>query len=239
MKQIITTLAFSLITTTTFAQVGIGTNAPHASAILDLTSDVNSLLGYLPPRLSTPLRDLINGGDIAVGLVFYNTSVNCLQWYIGNGIWHNSCGNNLYQEYPKGYVFCESGPTEIVEVTSVGGRIWMDRNLGASQAATSYTDANSYGDLYQWGRSADGHQCRTSPLHDGDLLGLATTSIPNTGQAWYNHFITLGSSPFDWLANQDNFLWNTNELLTLMTQPLAKALPTLTQQVFGYPLRLN
>jgi len=33
----------------------------------------------------------------------------------------------------------------------------MDRNLGATQVATSSTDENSYGDLYQWGRRADGH----------------------------------------------------------------------------------
>lgn len=37
------------------------------------------------------------------------------------------------------------------------GKVWMDRNLGASQVATSSTDANSYGDLYQWGRAKDGH----------------------------------------------------------------------------------
>jgi hypothetical protein len=37
----------------------------------------------------------------------------------------------------------------------------MDRNLGASQVATSSTDPASYGDLYQWGRPADGHQIRT------------------------------------------------------------------------------
>ena len=38
----------------------------------------------------------------------------------------------------------------------------MDRNLGATQAATSSTDVDAYGDLYQWGRFSDGHQCRTS-----------------------------------------------------------------------------
>ncbi len=38
----------------------------------------------------------------------------------------------------------------------------MDRNLGATQAATSSSDANSYGDLCQWGRGTDGHQIRTS-----------------------------------------------------------------------------
>ncbi|MCX8486231.1 MAG: hypothetical protein ORN53_03470, partial [Crocinitomicaceae bacterium] len=35
-------------------------------------------------------------------------------------------------------------------------KVWMDRNLGASQVATSSNDAASYGDLYQWGRATDG-----------------------------------------------------------------------------------
>ena len=47
-------------------------------------------------------------------------------------------------------------------VAGANGRIWMDRNLGATQVATSSTDVNSYGDLYQWGRGTDGHQKRTS-----------------------------------------------------------------------------
>ena len=47
-------------------------------------------------------------------------------------------------------------------VVGANGRVWMDRNLGASQVATSSTDTNSYGDLYQWGRGADGHQLRIS-----------------------------------------------------------------------------
>ena len=38
----------------------------------------------------------------------------------------------------------------------ITGRTWMDRNLGASQVATSYTDELAYGDLYQWGRLSDG-----------------------------------------------------------------------------------
>ena len=38
------------------------------------------------------------------------------------------------------------------------GRVWMDRNLGATQVATSSTDEAGYGDLYQWGRRKDGHQ---------------------------------------------------------------------------------
>ena len=45
-------------------------------------------------------------------------------------------------------------------VNPITGKVWLDRNLGATQVADSLTDENSYGDLYQWGRNADGHQIR-------------------------------------------------------------------------------
>ncbi len=83
------------------------------------------------------------------------------------------------------------------------GEIWMDRNLGASQVATSSTDAAAYGDLYQWGRATDGHQIRTS----GTTATNATTAVPNDGNAWDGFFITEGSSPYDWLTPQDDNLW--------------------------------
>ncbi|MCB4784323.1 MAG: hypothetical protein LGB69_07050, partial [Sulfurovum sp.] len=48
-------------------------------------------------------------------------------------------------------------------VTTKTGRIWLDRNLGASQVAASPFDEASYGDYFQWGRPADGHQRSDSP----------------------------------------------------------------------------
>ena len=83
------------------------------------------------------------------------------------------------------------------------GKIWMDRNLGASQVATSSTDANAYGDLYQWGRAADGHESRTSATTSTN----ATSAVPNDGNAWDCFFITEVSSPYDWLTPQDDNLW--------------------------------
>lgn len=47
-------------------------------------------------------------------------------------------------------------------VRAADGKIWLQQNLGATQVATTATDAASYGDLFQWGRWADGHQLRTS-----------------------------------------------------------------------------
>ncbi len=78
------------------------------------------------------------------------------------------------------------------------GTTWMDRNLGASRVATSITDAEAYGDLYQWGRAADGHQKRTS----GTTSTLSSSNTPGHG-----YFITVGSHPFDWRSPQNNNLW--------------------------------
>ncbi|HUX97512.1 MAG TPA: hypothetical protein VMV47_17395, partial [Bacteroidales bacterium] len=75
------------------------------------------------------------------------------------------------------------------------GRIWMDRNLGANQVATSSTDAASYGDLYQWGRAADGHQIRTS----GTTSTLSGTDTPG-----HANFILATS---DWRSPQNTDLW--------------------------------
>jgi hypothetical protein len=70
--------------------------------------------------------------------------------------------------------------------------------LGASQVATSSTDANSYGDLYQWGRGSDGHQCRTS----------ATTATLSSGdQPGHGEFILAPSAPNDWRSPQNTNLW--------------------------------
>ena len=77
------------------------------------------------------------------------------------------------------------------------GRTWMDRNLGASQVATSSTDAASYGDLYQWGRGTDGHQRRNS---------LTTNTLSSTDQPG-NAFIVAPNMPSDWRSPQNTNLW--------------------------------
>jgi uncharacterized protein (TIGR02145 family) len=84
--------------------------------------------------------------------------------------------------------------TVIPTVTSAGGRIWMDRNLGATRAAKSATDALSFGDLYQWGRGTDGHQ-----LRDASILG----STSNTDSPGNNKFIKGG----DWRSPKNDNLW--------------------------------
>jgi uncharacterized protein (TIGR02145 family) len=89
--------------------------------------------------------------------------------------------------------------TEVVEVLNPKtGRIWMDRNLGANRAAISSTDAEAYGDLYQWGRKTDGHQKRNSKLTS--VLSSSETSNTQT-------FIAAQNRPYDWLKFKADNLW--------------------------------
>jgi len=84
-------------------------------------------------------------------------------------------------------------------VTSAQGRIWMDRNLGATQAATSSTDAASFGDLYQWGRAADGHQLYNSTITSTQF----STTTTNNG----NFVSESGQGIKDWINPSNPNLW--------------------------------
>ncbi len=83
-------------------------------------------------------------------------------------------------------------------VISPTGRVWMDRNLGASRVATSMTDTEAYGDLYQWGRLTDGHEKRTSST---------TTTLSSTDVPGHGNFILVDSSTDDWRSPQNDNLW--------------------------------
>jgi uncharacterized protein (TIGR02145 family) len=92
----------------------------------------------------------------------------------------------------------EVGFRTLGTVTSPTGKVWMDLNLGASRVATSSTDSDAYGDLYQWGRGTDGHEKRTSPT----TSTLSTSDTPAHG-----NFITVSSGNYDWRSPQNNNLW--------------------------------
>ncbi|MBE8190511.1 MAG: hypothetical protein HAW58_06675, partial [Candidatus Thioglobus sp.] len=77
-------------------------------------------------------------------------------------------------------------------------RVWMDRNLGAQRVAQSFSDAQSFGDWYQWGRPADGHQLRNSAYN----AGLGTQGNISPGSA--NFARTFGGTKNDWLSGDNN-----------------------------------
>lgn len=174
------------------SEIGVGTSTPNSSAKLEIASTNQ---GFLPPRMTNIQRnEIINPAN---GLMIFNISSGCPNYFF-DGVWHEWCGTAT-SLYPLNSVFCSSQPTSIVNVLNpTTGKIWMDRNIGATQAAISSTDINSYGDLYQWGRFSDGHQCRSS---------LTNNSLSSIIQPPHGNFILSPISPHDWLSPQNNSLW--------------------------------
>jgi uncharacterized protein (TIGR02145 family) len=263
MKQFFTFLAAVLLTTTTYAQVGIGTTTPDGSAALDITSTTK---GLLIPRMTNAQRLAIASPVAGLQLFVTDFDGGSFMFYDGtewgklsltkrpdapaiSGVVSgnaaatvsftapSSNGGAAITSYtatsnPEGltatvsqagsgditvtgltngtsYTFtvtatnaigtsiasaASSSVTPFATVLSATGKTWMDRNLGATQVASSSTDAASYGDLYQWGRNSDGHQIRTSIIAVGPVASGSEGS----------NFITNDG---DWLSTQDDTRW--------------------------------
>lgn len=99
------------------------------------------------------------------------------------------CGEDVYDDECNVY-------GSVLNTTT--NECWLDRNLGATQVAVSSTDADAYGDLYQWGRLDDGHQLRTS---------LTTSTLATSDTPGHANFITNVNSPADWRNPQNTNLW--------------------------------
>ena len=84
----------------------------------------------------------------------------------------------------------------------------MDRNLGASRAATSYDDYQAYGCLYQWGRGNDGHASITwTSATAGIVVNGTTTTLSATDSPGDALFITNSVFPSDWRTTKNDNLW--------------------------------
>lgn len=165
----------SLINENTSAKTAIGATLTSAPGILVLEDTDKAMV---LPTAASPHLNIINP---APGMMVYDNFNKVLAVYNGT-VWS----------------FWRGGIEVVPTVTTATGRVWMDRNLGATQVATSTTDAASYGHLYQWGRLADVHQIRTSPVS----TTLSSTDVPGNG-----NFITTTTTPNDWRSPQNINLW--------------------------------
>lgn len=180
---------FSLSQSMTFISAGIGGGSPEilvrpgGRPAASISSHMHLLDEEIYYRIVVEESDRYEGGEISV-TPFENLDIgsfalaykeeNTVDWPIDTG-------------------------TEIVEVTNPAtGRVWMDRNLGAVRAATSSTDQQAYGDLYQRGRAADGHQLRNSST---------TSTLSNSAQPGHDLFILNPDDPWDWCNTKTDSLW--------------------------------
>ncbi|WP_449400834.1 hypothetical protein [Chryseobacterium wanjuense] len=66
--------------------VGINTNDPNSSALLELNGTTK---GFLPNRMTTAQRDAINPKP--EGLMIYNLDIHCMQYW-NSTMWVGNCG---------------------------------------------------------------------------------------------------------------------------------------------------
>lgn len=106
------------------------------------------------------------------------------------------------------------------------GRVWLDRNLGATQVCTAFDDTNCYGDYYQWGRNADGHENSLSKITD--LQAIDVTMVG------HGDFIAY-SQPYryDWAIEADPAGWvraaNWSETDASSVCPIGFRVPTVEE----------
>ena len=124
-KQVISIFIILFSLNLSIAQVGIGTNKPASSEVLELQSTDK---GFLPPRMAA------RPSNPVVGLTIYNSTIDCLEFFNGTG-WKNLCDGNVAAPLISSgacqdvYVFftfnnleykpVESGPTE-------GKKCWLE-----------------------------------------------------------------------------------------------------------------
>ncbi len=135
-----------------------------------------------------------------------NTSTNCSFSRMTNIF---VCGTTTV-------TFIYNGLAVTYGTVSSNGQCWLDRNLGATRVGLSSTDANAYGNYFQWGRAADGHQILTSNT---------TTTVSTTNTPGNANFIL--AKP-DWISPQKDNLWQGVSGINNAC-PLGFRIPTITE----------
>lgn len=190
-------------------KIGDLPNTIEPSAVLELES---SSRGFLPPRMSQAQRNAIVAPSAGLMIWCTDCGTGDIQFYNGNswyGIRNVSAGGNLPLQ-SGGLAQCDGYTTTlVVPIITPSGRIWMDRNMGASRAATSATDYFAYGCLYQWGRGNDGHSSiNWTSATAGTPVNATTRSTPApTDTPGDAVFIIPSASPNDWRSDNNSTRW--------------------------------
>jgi hypothetical protein len=146
MKKLI---IFLLISTSLFAQTGIGTTTPHSSAKLEVNS---ANKGFLPPRVSlTGVFDTSTINSPAIGLLVYCTGTGGLP--LGYYFWNGTAWATIATEGGSGSMAAEFGsqmspstsiaitsasPADVLSFTVPSGGTWEINSFVRSQGAPGY-----------------------------------------------------------------------------------------------------
>lgn len=152
---------------------------------------------------NTTIPVILNHNEPSIAWTFYGTITMLLQ----------GASNTINLE-PRIDILSISGNGWVVGVdfneVTIGSQIWMDRNLGARRVATVADDPLSYGNYYQWGRLADGHEIVVIKGDDitlGKGLEPTTTTLATSDIPVTNEFILING---DWRVAPATPRWSTS-----------------------------
>ncbi|MEY3412763.1 MAG: hypothetical protein RIQ70_1452, partial [Bacteroidota bacterium] len=189
------------------ARVAFSVPASNGGSAITGYTVTSSPGGFTATGASSPLvvTGLTNGTAYTFTVVATNALGNSSS-AVAAAVTPLYCGSSVFFTYNGASVTYGSVSRAYGGV--VGTKCWLDRNLGATQVATSSTDHLSYGDFFQWGRGADGHQRITwTNATTGTAVNSTTATLSSSDTPGDALFITNGTSPFDWRSGQNVNLW--------------------------------
>ena len=201
--------------------VGIGyngENVPSASTItVQLTTDEPTSYNLTATHIGTGLVYSASGSFATSGTypVVLNNNGVAIPWDTFGVLTMPLTGaSNSINLVPR--IDIKSIPASATAVVNVtyGTQTWMDRNLGAHRVATALNDVLSYGNYYQWGRPADGHEIivwNGATLTSGRGFHDATASedLATSDTPGHPNFISTIVTPVDWRNDNNNNRWET------------------------------
>jgi hypothetical protein len=192
MKRIFLLPAMMVLANVLLAQnVGIGTQTPHASAQLDVSSTTR---GLLAPRMTTTQRNAI--ASPAKGLLVYDTDLNSLFHYNGSS-WANFSGSGNFS-LPFAAAVNLNSPNFQLENSGSGDVLFLGASTGSAinayntgnAAAISVSATNGFGVYAQSFNSIPVFALSTNAANTlpairanntGGGVGLHATSAKNDG----------------------------------------------------------
>lgn len=101
----------------------------------------------------------------------------------------------------------------------ITGKYWLDRNLGATKVCEDKADEKCYGDYFQWGRLANGHEKSSSEVFDASLNPLKK-DVQSNGK--------FGTWADDWRKNKNDDLWKGSNAINAVC-PTGYKVPTIDE----------
>ncbi len=191
--------AVILLTTNTFAQIGIGTNTPAASAALEVSSISNNK-GILIPRITATQKDAIN--NPVEGLMIYQTTAPVgFYFYTGNSwiLLVSQTDLNLKVAKVSGKDLSSNDYTsaEKTKVSNLSGTNTGDQDLSALATAASVALKANAADLTSGlATKVDketGKELSSNDFTSAEKTKLAAISGSNTGDQDLSSLATIAS----------------------------------------------